>query len=45
MSKDIYKNNLKVMNLQRGVRIDHCYKKYGNKVENMHLPALAKLSS
>ena len=30
------------MNLKRGVRIDHCHKKEGNKVENMYLPALLK---
>ena len=31
------------MNLKRGVGIGHYYKKYGNTVENMHLPALANL--
>ena len=25
------------MNLKKGVGIDHCYKKQGNKVGNMHL--------
>ena len=24
---DLYKNGLKIMNLKRGVGIDHCYKK------------------
>ena len=33
------------MNLKRGVGIDHCYKKQGNKIESIHLPALANLSS
>ena len=27
-----YKNNLKIMNLKKGVGIDHCYKKQGNKL-------------
>ena len=36
-----YKNNLKIMNLKKGVGIDHCHKKQGNKVNIMHLPALS----
>ena len=38
-------NNLKIMNLKRGVEIDHCHKKEGNEVEIMHLPALSYLSN
>ena len=34
----IYKNNLKIMNLKRGVGIDQCHKNLGNKVEIMNLP-------
>ena len=35
---------LKIMNLNRGVGIDHCHKKEENKVEIMHMPALPNLS-
>ena len=31
------------MNFKRGLGIDHCHKKVGNKVEIMHLPALPNL--
>ena len=34
-----------IIDLKRGVWIDHCHKKEGNKVEIMHLPALHNLSS
>ena len=40
-----YNNNIKIINLKGEVGINHCYKKQRNKVDNMHFPALANLSS
>ena len=37
----LYKNNLKIISLKKGVGIGYCYKKYGNKMKKIHLPALS----